>query len=512
MHLTTHKMAHREANTTLKHKLLPLFLAVLLLALPSRSHSGTLQDTWYRFDRWAANFDPMGNALAPLNEIPGLKVSGLLYQWSFFNIHSDETIGLREKDWRVQQAQFLGEIHTRYQFSPRTALAAKIHYHYDGVYDSESSSLYADHPNAFRTASWDQFVREFYLDIEHGNWFMKFGKQQQAWGKMEGRWMDFINNIDGKDGPQVRSFFYNELRIPLWMSSITYAFGKSSVQLLWIPDFEPGLTSYPGSVWYSPLRTDPKASALYRGEAPEPGTDFKDHQWAIRFDTKIKRATWSVGYKYGFSSGQTRFIRLTNTGLPFYDPEYTRNHYIGSALDFAHVFTNVPMISRVPLVFRAEVVYKTHQYYLDAAKWDRANSILLSGDGYTKADTTSGAVQFRFFFPSRIFFTYQPMFSFIHGWHESMGTNRWTLGHLFLVGKWFESFENRLNLVMYTFLNTGGPVNEWQGTKTQLVLSYRFSDYIEGKLHYVDYSGSPRDYYGQYNLWDNVGWEVQYKF
>lgn len=500
------------AKYVLKYELPVILFVVWLVGFPSIAHPNTLQDAYYRFDRWAANFDPMGKALAPLNEISGLKVSGLLYQWSFFNIHSDETVGLREKDWRIQQAQFLGEIHTRYQFSPKIALATKIHYHYDGVYDWQSSSLYADHPNAERTNSWDQFIREFYLDVEVGNWFMKFGKQQQAWGKMEGRWMDFINNLDKKDGLQVRSFFYSELRIPLWMSSITYSFGKSSIQFLWIPDFEPELSPYPGSVWYSPLRSDPKESVLYRGDAPEPGTGLEDHQWAVRFDTKINRATWSVGYLYGFSPTETRFIKKDQNGLLFYDPEYIRCHYIGSALDFAHVFKNAPLIHRVPLVFRAEVVYKTHQYYMDAEKWDRVNNILVSDNGYTKTDTIRGAVQFRFFFPSRIFFTYQPMFGFICGWKESLGRNRWSLGHLFMVGKWFESFENRLNLTVYTFLNTGGPVNKWQGTKTQFVLSYRFSDYIEGKLHYVDYSGDPGDIYGQYDLWDNVGWEVVYKF
>jgi hypothetical protein len=505
-------MFNPMVKKALKYRFPIILVIALHLILPQIAHSDGFKDVYYRFDRWAANFDPMGNALTPLNEVPGLKVNGLFYQWSYFNVHSDETVGHREKDWNIQQLQCLGEIHTRYQFAPKMALAAKFHYHYDGVYDVESSSLYADNPDAFRTNSWDEFLREFYLDIEMGNWFMKFGKQQQAWGKMEGRWMDFINSMDKKDGPQIRSFYYNELRIPLWMSNITYAFGKNSVQVLWIPDFEPDLSPYPGSVWYPPLRSDPRKSSLYRGDVREPGGGFENHQWGVRFDTKISQATWSLGYMYGFSPVETRFIRQDEKGLLFYDPEFARCHYVGTALDFDYVFKNIPLIERLPLVFRTEAIYSPKQYFLDSDKWDSSGHSWVSGNGFSEDETLSGSSQFKFFFPSRVTITYQPMYSYICGWKESFGTNRWSLIHLFILGKWFESFENRLNLTLYAYFNTGGPVNDWQGTKMQLIGSYRISDYIELKLGYTDYGGSTVDAYGQYDLWDNVGWEIVYNF
>lgn len=495
--------------------LLPLlFMFFSITVLLPNAYSESFKDIYYKFDGWAANFDPMGRALAPLNNIPELKVNGLLYQWSFINVHSDEKVQNVEKDWRFQQVQFLAEIHTRYQLAPKTALAAKFHYHYDGIYDWQKSSLFADdvNPNAERTNSWDQFFREFNLDMELGNWYMKFGKQQVVWGKMEGRWMDFINNLDRKDGLQIRSFYYTELRIPLWMSNVTYIFGKNSVQFLWIPDYEPDLNPYPGSPWFSPLSTDPRNNPLFRGAAEEPGISFNDHQWAIRYDTKFDQVTWTIGYMYGFAPSAVNFIKLDQSAQPFYAPEYTRRHYFGTALDFAHKFNDVPVVKRLPLVFRTEWVYKTNFYFIDPKKWDSENRILISGNGLTDTDQLSGAVQFKFFLPSRITFTYQPMFSYYYGWKRSLGINHWRLGHLFLVNKTFESFEDRLSATLYTFLNTGGPVNEWQGSKTQLVLSYNFSDYIQGKLHYVDYRGGERDTYGKYDLWDNAGWELVYRF
>ena len=490
-----------------------IVVILFLLVLTSSGYCKSFQDMYYTFDRWAANYDPLGKALTPLNNIPQLKVSGLFYQWSFFNIHADEKVGYVDKDWRAQQIQFMGELHTRWQFAPRKALVNKFHYVYDGVYDWQRSSLSADQwdAEAKRTNSWGNFIREFHLDMELGNWYMKFGKQQVVWGKMEGRWMDFINNLDRKDGLQVRSLYYNELRIPLWMSNITHTFGASSLQFLWIPDFEPDIAPYPGGVWYSPLRPHPRDNPLYRGDADEPGPSFSNHQWAIRYDTKISRVTWSIGYMYGFSPTLTSFVHRDNAGQLYYDPEYTRRHFIGSALDFAYMLKHVPLVNSLPMVVRAEVVYTTKQYFLDSEKLDVANDLLI-GQGVTETDLLRGAVQIKFYFPGKTSFTYQPMFGQYFGWKRSLGINRWSLGHLFMISKFFKTFEDRLNATIYTFLNTGGPLNGWQGTKTQLVLSYKFSDNIQGKLHYVDYRGGVKDTYGQYDLWDNVGWEISYEF
>ena len=492
-----------------------LILVFILCCFPPNGYGDdTFGKIYYKFDRWVTNFDPIGKTLTPINENPKLKISGLFYQWSFFNTHFDKTVGYVEKDWRAQEIQFLGELHTRYQISPRATLVNKLHYHYDGVYDWQISSLYADQvdANAERTNTWNQFVRELYLDMEVGNWYMKIGKQQVAWGKMEGRWMDFINNLDRKDGLQVRAFYYNELRIPLWMSNFTYTFGAQSLQLLWIPDYEPDMNPYAGSVWYSPLRTDYRTSPLYRGEAKAPGSGFKNHQWAIRYDTKINRYTWSIGYMYGFSPSATGFIRTDDAGQLYLDSEYTRRHYFGTALDFAYLIKFFPYVKRIPLVIRTEIVYKTKHYLYDSLKWDAANGILISGDGVTDRNSLSGAIQLKFYFPGKTAFTYQPMFNYYEGWRSSLGTNQWSVNHLLMLSKFFKATEDRLNACLYLFLYTGGPINQWQGVKTQFILTYKFSDYMEGKLSFLDFNGSEMDAYGRYDNWDNVGWEFIYKF
>ena len=103
-------------------------MVVITLFLSSNAHSGKLVDAYYKFDRWAVNFDPLGNALDTLNEIPGLKVSGSLHNWTFINTHGDRQVGTVDKDWRFQEIQWLGEIEPRYQLSPRVELVSKLQF------------------------------------------------------------------------------------------------------------------------------------------------------------------------------------------------------------------------------------------------------------------------------------------------------------------------------------------------------------------------------------------------
>lgn len=493
--------------------IIPLsFIVILLLA--SNSYSGTLGDSYNSFDRWLANFDPLGNAFRPLNEIPNFKINGFLSNWTTINVHGDSKVGTVNKDWRFQEIQWMAELEPRYHFSPKMELVNKLRFQYDAVYDWQKSSLAADqvNKNSYISHNGEQIIRELHLDFESDNLYVKIGKQQVVWGKMEGRWMDFINNLDGKDLLEIRASQYNKLRIPLWMSNITYTFGESSMQLLWIPDYKPSQNPYYGSPWWSPQRSDPSKDPRYRGTAEKPGTEFENQQWAARYDTKLGQSTWSLGYMYGFSPTATNFIRQDNLGQPFYDPKYTRAHFLGSALDVGYVIKGVPVLERVPFAYRAEVVYKTDQYFTDFDKWDPLKGILKEGEGVSDTDLISGAMKFDFFFPSRVWCFYQPMMNYYFRWHESLGINRWSLGHVFLINKYWRVFEDRLATSYFIFFNTGGPLNSWEGMKNQLIMTWKCSDNLEVKLIYSDYRGGTNDLYGQYDKWDNAGVEINYVF
>jgi len=58
-----------------------------------------------------------------------------------------------------------------------------------------------------------------------------------------------------------------------------------------------------------------------------------------------------------------------------------------------------------------------------------------------------------------------------------------------------------------------GPVHDWQGVKTKLRVKYKFSQFITGQLICTSYdAAAPTDFYGQYNQYDNLGWEISYEF
>lgn len=490
-----------------------VFLNIFVLTIPD-AYSESLLDTYYKFDRWASNFNPIGSAFRPLNEIPGLKVSGLLYQWTYINTHKDKQVEYVKKDWRFHEIQWRAQLEIRYQFAPRIELVNRLDLRFDGVYSWQESSLYANHINkdSMSSHTGEEIFRECHLDMELGSWYIKLGKQQVVWGKLEGRWTDFINNLNLKDGLQVRSLHYNELRIPIWMSNVIYTFGESSLQFIWIPDYDPAKDPYPGSPWWSPLSPDPRKSPLYRGPASEPSNIFKNHEWALGLNSKVGRVSWSLNYMYGFAPIATNFIKLDDFGKPFYDPHYTRSHFIGSSIDFGSTITGLPIIQKVPFTYRAELVYKTNQYFIDANKWDPQNEILKKGRGVSDTDLVSGAMQLRLYFPKRIMCYYQPMMSYYTGWNKSFKVNRWSLEHLFHVYKKWESLEDRLETMFFIRFHTGGPLNEWGGMRNIYMIKWNLSDYINIRFLYYDYRGGKNDPYGQFDLWDNFGWEISYYF
>jgi len=64
------------------------------------------------------------------------------------------------------------------------------------------------------------------------------GKQQIAWGEMDGRFIDMINPMDVRESVQLEANDFEYRRLPTWMANATYFFGAHSLQLLYIPNFE----------------------------------------------------------------------------------------------------------------------------------------------------------------------------------------------------------------------------------------------------------------------------------
>lgn len=75
---------------------------------------------------------------------------------------------------------------------------------------------------------------EAYLACASGNSFLTLGKQQVVWGQADG-----LKVLDVVNPQSFRLFVTDELaesRIPLWTANLEINLGRSTLQLLWIPD------------------------------------------------------------------------------------------------------------------------------------------------------------------------------------------------------------------------------------------------------------------------------------
>ena len=72
----------------------------------------------------------------------------------------------------------------------------------------------------------------FTLAIENlGYWL---GKQQLAWGKMDGQFIDIVNGMDKREFVQLESDDYEIRRLPTWMANSTFYFGNNTTTFICI--------------------------------------------------------------------------------------------------------------------------------------------------------------------------------------------------------------------------------------------------------------------------------------
>jgi hypothetical protein len=504
-----------------------------------------LGETWGSFERHLATFDPAGrHLLQPLEKkIPGLTLNGSYYFWGDVFVTGDKRVGFRDKDFRALQFQHLLELELRYRISERVELTSVNHLLYDSVYDmQDSSGLFADRVNEdFRMyEDSERIARELYLSYRTPRLDLVIGKQQIVWGKMDGRFIDVINPIDARESVQLEASDYEVRRLPTWMVNATYYFGRNSLNLLWIPDFESDQRADYGSPWFSPLippedtlaKGDP--DLLYHRKSPLGDTilhrktpnwdDLGDHEFAVRLDVPMGALTWGLIYYYAWDRVANDFIvgREVNGGGAarlIFERRHSRLHHFGLTADYASALSSVPLVGDLPVVLRVEALLTTGVRFADLAKQSAARAGSLNS-GVSERDTLRAAIALEFALPMNTTLIFQPSFfytfnwrkSFVEGFGGAIG-DEWALVPVFFIEYPFRATSDRLKLSATVLPYFSGPDHGLQGVKTRLIASYAFSQFISGRLTYTDYSGGDRtDLYGQYDEWDNIGVELLYEF
>lgn len=505
-----------------------MFLVLSLLLWSPLGHSGMLSDTWSRFDRTMSIFDPIGDSVSqPLEKaIPALTFKGFFRQWSDINLHRNQKVGFRNKDFRFLQLQNLLEIELHYQFTENLELTSINHFLYDGVYNwQDSGGLFA--PRLSETArhyhNLERIVREFFISYRTHSFDIAIGKQQIAWGKMDGRFIDMINPMDIRESVQLEASDYEYRRLPTWMANATYFFGGNSLQLLYIPNFEQERLPTLGSPWFPP--SAPAIDAVFKKRKRPSAGDFGDHEYGARLDISMDPLTWGLIYFYAWNDNPNFFItgadRTGETVRPVVTPRHTRLHHIGVTADYATSLSGVPVIGDLPFVFRVEGLLTTNVKFADA----RRHVSALSGgetNGFVSRDTLRAAIALEFALPENTTFILQPSLFTTFGWRKSLVSsgfggatagNEWNLLPVVHIERPFRFTRDRLRASVTVFPFLGSPGQHYEGTKSKLVVSYKFSRFITGRLIYTSYDGGGRNgSFGQYEKWDNIGWELSYEF
>ena len=519
----------------------PVFLCLSLLAALARADDGG--SPFANLERKLATFDPGGRYLTrPIERrISGLSVNGTYYFWSDAML-DDDAVGFRDKDFHLLQTQNLFEVDVSYHVSKNLEITSVSHFLYDAVYDIENASgLFAGRvEQAFEYYDdFNRIARELYVSYRIPKLDVVVGKQQIAWGKMDGQFIDVINGMDFRESVQLETSDFELRRLPMWMANITYYFERTSINLLWIPDFEKNLNPTCGAPWSSPLlppddRSARANTALLGGYTnaagdwilpfDEPEWDrFNEHQAAVRLDTVTGALTWGLVYYYAWDrdASQTvtgRFVDASGAHL-ILRPNHERLHHFGVTLDYAWVQSSVPFVGTLPTVFRLEALYTKGVRFADFNKLAVARAGSLN-DGQSKHDTLRAALAFEFAFPSNVSVIFQPSLFYTFNGHGGLGAglggaigDEWNFLPVLFVEKPIRATRDRLKLNGTITPLLSGPERGLQGVKTKFVAAYEVSQYIRAKLIYTAYSGGdPDDLYGQYDEWDNIGMELQYEF
>jgi hypothetical protein len=273
----------------------------------------------------------------------------------------------------------------------------------------------------------ERIVREFYVSYRTHSLDIVLGKQQIAWGKMDGQFIDIITPMDRRESVQLEASDYEYRRLPTWMANVTYFFGSNSLQLLYIDNFVQDRQPASGSPWFSPRipPVDTVTKAILDGRlTPTTGDIFLkrkrptawrwgDHEYGARLDVSMEPLTWGLIYFYAWNDNPNNFIvgREVNDSITrlLVRQRFTRLHHFGITADYASSLSRVPFVGELPVVLRVEGLWTKGVKVSDAAH--RATA--LAGDlnsGLVTRDTLRAAIAVEMAFPGNTSFIFSLLF------------------------------------------------------------------------------------------------------
>lgn len=189
-----------------------------------------------------------------------------------------------------------GELTGSGQLAPRVRWKLNARAELDGAFDLEDEH----YPAAVRRDQRRDFMlREAYVDVGHGDWEFRLGRQHVVWGEMVGFF--FADVVSARD---MRDFLQTELermRIGQWAVRAEYFGADTHFELLWVPKPSFDRIGKPGSDFYA----YPWMPADTVVSEDKPGGDLDDGNWGARVSHLVDGWDLAAFYYHSYDVAPT---------------------------------------------------------------------------------------------------------------------------------------------------------------------------------------------------------------
>ncbi len=208
-------------------------------------------------------------------------------------------------------------------------------------------------------------LRELWGEVKIGNFDIKLGKQQVAWGKTDGlKLLDVLNPTDFREFILMNM---EDSRIPIWMANIKYYFTpKHNLQFIWMPDYVANFQAPPGYIWtLNPVNATHQFATLpfIKVVSKEPANKLENSDIALRYEGSIGTSfDFTINYLHRWDQNNVfpKFDRIIGPppgpGLPplmLFTMEPERQNIFG----FSFTNTIDKILGMQDLVMRGEFAY-----------------------------------------------------------------------------------------------------------------------------------------------------------
>ena len=203
------------------------------------------------------------------------------------------------------------------ELAPRVRWKLTARAEADGAFDLEDGR----YPAAVRRDQRRDFLlREAYVDVGHGDWEFRFGRQQIIWGEMVGFF--FADVVSARD---LRDFLlpeFESMRIAQWAVRAEYFGGDTHFEMLWVPKPSYDEIGKPGGDFYA-FPWIPAGTAV--DERKPDNDDLGDGNWGLRVSHLVDG--WDLSAFYYRSHDISPTVEALQPGLA--SMRHDRLHQVG---------------------------------------------------------------------------------------------------------------------------------------------------------------------------------------